>query len=97
MSGSNRKTLTVIGCVCFAVPIAVQIMNFIQYRAVGGMLGALIYLLLVLALAFRSPLLLVAAGKADRAVDHLKRADHRMIFRNDHAPGGFCPTHFFVF
>lgn len=61
MSGSNRKTLTVIGCVCFAVPIAVQIMNFIQYRAVGGMLGALIYLLLVLALAFRSPLLLVAA------------------------------------
>ena len=62
MSESKRKTLTVIGCICFAVPVAVNISNLIQYRAMGGMLGALIYLLPVLALAFRSPLLLVAAG-----------------------------------
>ena len=62
MSEAKRKTLTVIGCICFAVPVAVNICNLIQYRATGGMLGALIYLLIVLALAFRSPLLLVAAG-----------------------------------
>ena len=62
MSEANHKTLTVLGCICFAVPVAVNIYNLIQYRATGGMLGALIYLLLVLALAFRSPLLLIAAG-----------------------------------
>ena len=62
MSEAKHKTLTVIGCICFAVPVAVNIYNLIQYRATGGMLGALIYLLLVLALAFRSPLLLIAAG-----------------------------------
>ena len=62
MSEANRKTLTVIGCVCFGLSVAVNVYNLIQYRATGGMLGALIYLLLVLALAFRSPLLLIAAG-----------------------------------
>ncbi len=62
MNESKRKALTVIGCLCFAVPVAVNIFNLIQYRAAGGMLSALIDLLLVLALAFRSPLLLVAAG-----------------------------------
>ena len=62
MSEAKRKTLTVIGCVCFGLSVAVNVYNLIQYRATGGMLGALIYLLLVLALAFRSPLLLIAAG-----------------------------------
>ncbi len=62
MNGSKRKTLTVIGCVCFGAVAAVNAFQLIQYRAIGGMLGALIYLLLVLALAFRSPLLLAAAG-----------------------------------
>ncbi len=62
MNGSKRKTLTVIGCVCFGAVAAINAFQLIQYRAIGGMLGALIYLLLVLALAFRSPLLLAAAG-----------------------------------
>lgn len=62
MNETKRKTVTVISCICFGLSVAVNIYNLIQYRATGGMLGALIYLLLVLALAFRGPLLLVAAG-----------------------------------
>ena len=62
MSESKRKALTIIGCVCFGLSAAVDICHLLQYRAMGGMLSALIYLLLVLALAFRSPLLLIAAG-----------------------------------
>ena len=62
MSESKRKTLTVLGCLCFGLSVAVNICHLFQYRAMGGMLGALIYLLPVLALAFRTPLLLVAAG-----------------------------------
>ncbi len=62
MNESKRKVQTVIGCVCFGLVAVVSIYNFIQHRAMGGMLSALIYLLLVLALAFRRPLLLVAAG-----------------------------------
>ena len=62
MNESKRKALTVIGCVCFGLSVAVNIYHLIQYRAIGGLLGAIIYLLLVLALAFRGPLLLVAAG-----------------------------------
>ena len=62
MREAKRKTLTVIGCLCFGLSVAVNVYHLFQYRAIGGMLGLLIYLLLVLALAFRSPLLLVAAG-----------------------------------
>ena len=62
MSGAKRKTLTIIGCVCFGLSVANNISHLFQYRAIGGILSALIYLLLVLALAFRSPLLLIAAG-----------------------------------
>lgn len=62
MNELKRKTLTVIGCLCFGLSAAVNLCQLFQYRAIGGMLGALIYLLPVLALAFRSPLLLVAAG-----------------------------------
>ncbi len=62
MNESKRKALILIGCICFAAHVAVNVYNLIQYRAAGGMIGALIYFLPVLALAFRSPLLLVAAG-----------------------------------
>ncbi len=62
MNESKRKAMTAVGCVCFGLAVVSYICQLIQYRAIGGMLGALIYLLLVLALAFRAPLLLVAAG-----------------------------------
>ncbi len=62
MNEAKRKALTVIGCICFAVPLVLNIYNLIQYRTLGGMLGLIVYLLLMLALAFRSPLLLIAGG-----------------------------------
>ena len=62
MRESRRKTLTVLGCVCFGLSVAVNISYLIQYRTFGGMHGALIYLLLAAALAFRSPFLLTASG-----------------------------------
>ena len=62
MKESKRNTLTIIGCICFAATVVVNIYNLTQYRSLGGMLGLIVYLLLILALAFRNPLLLVAAG-----------------------------------
>ena len=59
---ARQRTLTIIGCVCFGLSAAVNVSHLIQYQTFGGMLGALIYLLLVAALAFRSPLLLTASG-----------------------------------
>ena len=62
MKETKRNTLTVLGCVCFALSFVLNIYNLIQYRTVGGILGLIVYLLLILALAFRNPLLIVAAG-----------------------------------
>ena len=62
MNDTRQRTLTIIGCVCFGLSVVVNVSHLIQYRTIGGMLGALIYLLLVAALAFRSPLLLTASG-----------------------------------
>ena len=62
MKESKRNTLTIIGCICFASTLVVNIYNLTQYRSLGGILGLIVYLLLILALTSRNPLLIVAAG-----------------------------------
>ena len=62
MKETKRNTLTVVGCICFAATLVLNIYNLTQYRSLGGMLGLIVYLLMILALAFRNPLLLAAAG-----------------------------------
>ena len=81
MSERKRKALTVIGCVCFGLSVAVDICHLFQYRAIGGLLSALIYLLLVLALAFRSPLLLLAAGVCLAAMSVGGAATDYLVFQ----------------